>query len=222
VGGIEDGAAGVAFTLEIGVRRRPVKLAFSGRHNVTNALVSAGAGVAVGLTLDEIAAGLEAARPVNGRLIWRSAGSVRILDDSYNANPASVRAALETLAAARRTPGDAVQEGTASGRGRFLVALGDMLELGEIAIEAHREIGRAVAALGVAEFVGVGRLMRQAVKAASEAGLMESHHAETVEDSVALLLKRLAPGDTLLVKGSRGMRMERVVDALVARLGGGE
>jgi UDP-N-acetylmuramoyl-tripeptide--D-alanyl-D-alanine ligase len=211
-GGIEDGADGVTFTLEIGGRRRPVTLAFSGRHNVTNALVSAGVGVALGFTLDEIAAGLEATRPVDGRLVWQRAGSVRILDDTYNANPASVRAALETLSASRRGSGAS---------GRLLVALGDMLELGEIAIPAHQEIGRAVAELGVAGFVGVGPLMRHAVETAREAGLPESYHAETFEETVALLLKQLAPGDTLLVKGSRGMRMERVVHALVARLGGG-
>jgi UDP-N-acetylmuramoyl-tripeptide--D-alanyl-D-alanine ligase len=207
-GKIRDDVGGITFTLEIKDRRGPVRLAFSGRHNVVNALLSSGVGLALGLSFEEIVAGLEAARPAKGRLIWRRAGSVRILDDSYNANPASVRAALDTLAA--------------GGRGRLLVALGDMLELGDNASAAHREVGRQVAALGVAEFVGVGPLMREAVEAAREAGLLESHHAETFEDTVALVLKRLAPEDVLLVKGSRKMRMERVVDALVARLGGGE
>jgi UDP-N-acetylmuramoyl-tripeptide--D-alanyl-D-alanine ligase len=104
----------------------------------------------------------------------------------------------------------------------MVVALGDMLELGSMAREAHEEVGRGAAALGVAEFVGVGPLARLAAESARTAGLLESHHAETVEDAVALLLKRLAPGDLLLVKGSRAMRMERVADALCARLGGGE
>lgn len=207
-GEIRDDVGGITFTLEIKDRRGPVRLAFSGRHNVVNALLSSGVGLALGLSFEEIVAGLEAARPAKGRLIWRRAGSVRILDDSYNANPASVRAALDTLAA--------------GGRGRLLVALGDMLELGDAASAAHREVGRQVAALGVAEFVGVGPLMREAVEAAREAGLLESHHAETFEDTVARVLKRLVPEDVLLVKGSRKMRMERVVDALVARLGGGE
>jgi UDP-N-acetylmuramyl pentapeptide synthase len=101
-----------------------------------------------------------------------------------------------------------------------VVVLGDMLELGDLAEAAHREAGRAVAAAGASEFIGVGRLSRLAVEAAREAGLAEGHHAATFEDTVAQLLKRLAPGDVLLVKGSRGMRMERVVDALVARFGG--
>ena len=100
--------------------------------------------------------------------------------------------------------------------------LGDMLELGELAVGTHREVGGAVAGSGAAEFIGVGQLARDAVEAAREAGLLESHHTMTFEDTVALLLKRLAPGDALLVKGSRGMRLERVVDALVARFGGGD
>jgi UDP-N-acetylmuramoyl-tripeptide--D-alanyl-D-alanine ligase len=209
VGPAEDTEAGLRFTLEIGGARRTVSLAIHGAHNVTNALAAAGAGLALGLPLERIGRGLEAARPVKGRCVWRRAGALRILDDTYNANPTSVRAALETLAAG-------------AGARRRVVVLGDMLELGDIADQAHREAGRAVAASGAAEFVGVGRRAALAVEAAREAGLAESHHAATFEDAVGLLLKRLAAGDAVLVKGSRGMRMERVVDALVARFGGGE
>jgi len=204
---VED-AQSLAFTLEHGGARTPVTLAFAGRHNVTNALAAAGVGVALGWPLDEIARGLAEARPVAGRCIWRDAGGVRILDDTYNANPVSVRSALETVAA-RRAAGPS---------GRLVVVLGDMLELGAIAEEAHQDTGRAVVSAGVDEFVGVGRLSRLTVDAARAAGLGEAHHATTFEDTVAHLLKRLAPGDVVLVKGSRGMRMERVVDALVARL----
>ena len=207
VGPAEETPEGVRVTLETGGGRRTVTLRFAGRHNIVNALAAAGAAAALGLPLEAIARGLAAARPVKGRCVWKRAGSVRILDDTYNANPVSVRAALETLAAA----GDAR---------RRIVVLGDMLELGAISEEAHREAGRAVAASGAAEFVGVGRWALAAVEAARAAGLSESHHAATFEDTVALLLKRLAPGDALLVKGSRGMRMERVVDALLARFGG--
>ena len=182
-----------------------VRLALAGSHNVANALAAAATGHALGLALPDIVRGLEAVRPVPGRCVWRAAGAVRILDDSYNANPVSVRAALETARAAR-------------GAGRLLVALGDMLELGPHAVETHRELGREFAAAGVAEFVGVGRLAGEAVEAARAAGLPAATRASTFEDTVAHLLKRLAPGDVVLVKGSRGMRMERVVDALVARL----
>ena len=206
-GPISDTPGGVAFVLETAAGRRPVRLGFAGRHNVTNALAAAGVGTALGLPLAEIARGLERARPAKGRCVWRRAGAFRILDDTYNANPVSVRAALDTL-------------GTSAPGMRRVVVLGDMLELGPIAEEEHRAMGRAVAASGAAEFVGLGRLCRAAVDAAREAGLAESHHAETFEDTVAHLLKRLAPGDAVLVKGSRGMRMERVVDALLARFGG--
>jgi UDP-N-acetylmuramyl pentapeptide synthase len=182
-------------------------MGFAGRHNVVNALAAAGVGLALGLSLEQIAHGLEAARPAKGRCVWRHAGGLRILDDTYNANPTSVGAALATLAAAADAP-------------RRVVVLGDMLELGAISESAHREMGRAVAGSGAAEFIGVGRWAQVAVDAARQAGLAESHHVSTFEDTVALLLKRLAPGDAVLVKGSRGMRMERVVDALVARFGG--
>jgi len=204
---VED-ARSLTFMLESGGARAPVTLAFVGRHNVTNALAAAAVGVALGWPLDEIARGLGEARPVAGRCVWRDAGGVRILDDTYNANPVSVRAALETAAARR----------AAAPSGRLVVVLGDMLELGAIAEEAHQEMGRAVVAAGADEFVGVGRMSRLAVETARAAGLVEARHATTFEDTVAHLLKRVASGDVMLVKGSRGMRMERVVDALVARL----
>src|SRR5262249_15123131 len=133
------------------------------------------------------------------------AAGVRILDDTYNANPPAMRAALATAVAHQ-------------GASRLVVVLGDMLELGSIASEAHATLGREVAASGAAEFVGLGPHMQQAVDAARAAGLAEAHHAATFEDTVAHVLKRVAPGDLVLIKGSRGMRMERVVDALVARL----
>src|SRR5207244_6372801 len=101
VGEITDGPGGLAFTLEHGGSRQAIALHLSGRHNVVNALAAAGSGLALGFSLAEIATGLAAARPVKGRCVWRMAGEVRILDDTYNANPASVRAALDTVAAHR-------------------------------------------------------------------------------------------------------------------------
>jgi UDP-N-acetylmuramoyl-tripeptide--D-alanyl-D-alanine ligase len=203
----EAADGGLTVTLEIAGARAIARLAFAGRHNTVNALCAAGVGHALGLPLAAIVAGLEAARPVKGRCVWRRAGGIRILDDTYNANPASVRAALEALRGARDAR-------------RLVVVLGDMLELGDLSPAAHREAGLAVAAAGAAEFVGVGRQARLAVEAARGRGLAEAQHTATFEDTVAILLKRLAPGDAVLVKGSRGMRMERVVDALMARLGG--
>jgi len=205
VGEPVDDERGLGFTLETGGERQDVTLGLAGRHNVTNALAAAAAGVALGLPLADIARGLAAVQPVAGRCVWRQAGAVSILDDTYNASPVSVRAALDTVNAHRR------------GR-RVIVVLGDMLELGGISDEAHREVGRAVAALPADELVGLGRATQLTVEAAKEAGLAEARHLTTFEDTVAHLLKRLTAGDVVLVKGSRGMRMERVVDALVARL----
>ena len=201
---VED-AGGLAFTLETGGRRARVSLAFAGRHNVTNALAAAAAGLAVNLPLADIVAGLERARPAKGRCVWREVAGVRILDDSYNANPPAMRAAFDTVDAHR-------------GESRLIVVLGDMLELGPRAEAAHDALGREVAARGAAEFVGLGPHMKTAVEAAREAGLAEAQHATTFEDTVAHVLKRVARGDLVLIKGSRGMRMERVVDALAARL----
>jgi UDP-N-acetylmuramoyl-tripeptide--D-alanyl-D-alanine ligase len=201
---IED-ARGLAFALEVAGRRERVSLAFAGRHNVTNALAAAAVGVAAGLSLPEIVTGLEHARPAKGRCVWREAGGVRILDDSYNANLPAMRAALDTADAHR-------------GGSRLVVVLGDMLELGPLAEAAHVTLGREVVARGAAEFIGFGRHMKGAIEAAREAGLAEVQHATTFEDTVAHVLKRVARGDLVLIKGSRGMRMERVVDALAARL----
>ena len=204
-GDVEEDERGVRFTLEVESVRQPVALALAGRHNAANALAAAAVSWAMGFAPADIARGLAAARPVKGRCVWRTAGEVQVLDDTYNASPASVRAALDALQARRHER-------------RALVVLGDMLELGAGADDAHAEVGRLVAALPADEFVGVGRLMQAAVEAARGAGLAEAYHATTFEDTVAHLLKRVAPGDVVLVKGSRGMRMERVVDALVARL----
>jgi UDP-N-acetylmuramoyl-tripeptide--D-alanyl-D-alanine ligase len=205
VGEVEEDERGLTLVLEAGGQRQPVTVGLAGRHNVGNVLAAAATGVALGLPLADVGRGLSGVQPVAGRCVFRRAGEVTVLDDTYNASPVSVAAALDTLAAHRR------------GR-RVIVVLGDMLELGAITEEAHREVGRRVAALPADEFVGVGRAMHGAVEAAREGGLVEARHLTTFEDTVAHLLKRLSAGDLVLVKGSRGMRMERVVDALVARL----
>jgi UDP-N-acetylmuramoyl-tripeptide--D-alanyl-D-alanine ligase len=205
-GDVVDDGSGVVFTLATGDRRARVRLAFAGVHNVTNALAAAAVGIAVGLDLEAIAAGLEQARPVKGRCVWRQAGDVWLLDDTYNAaSLESVRAAYAAAAARPRA-------------GRLVVVMGDMLELGEASERAHRAIGADAAALGADVFIGMGRACAAAVEEARAAGVAETHAATTFEDTVAHLLKRVTAGDVVLVKGSRGMRMERVADALVARL----
>jgi UDP-N-acetylmuramyl pentapeptide synthase len=156
--------------------------------------------------LDEAAAALALATPVKGRLVWREAGGVRVLDDTYNANPPSVRAALDAL---REAPGG----------GRRWVIFGDMLELGPLTEAAHREVGTWMAGLPVAGLAAVGSAVRLTVEAARGGGCPDVATFASPEGAAAHILARVARGDRVLVKGSRGMRMERAVDALLAGLG---
>jgi UDP-N-acetylmuramoyl-tripeptide--D-alanyl-D-alanine ligase len=175
----------------------PVSLPLAGRHNVQNALGAAAAAYAVGIDPASIAAGLARMRPVKGRLEVKVAlAGAQLIDDSYNANPSSLDAGLGVLAA---------QSGD-----RWLV-LGDMAELGAATRDAHREAGRAARSAGVSRLFAVGQLTTDAV---SEFG----SGAEWFVDGDALAA-RIAPllraDVTVLVKGSRINRLERVVAALV-------
>jgi UDP-N-acetylmuramoyl-tripeptide--D-alanyl-D-alanine ligase len=170
----------------------------SGRHNVLNACAAAACALAAGASLDSVARGLAAFRPVSGRmrrLASRSGAS--LIDDSYNANPDSVRAAIDVLAA---EPGM-----------KFLL-LGDMGEVGERGVEFHREIGRYARERGIDRVYATGELCRAAVEAFGEGG----RHFAAVEDLIAAARKEIVANTAALVKGSRFMRMERVVQALAA------
>jgi UDP-N-acetylmuramoyl-tripeptide--D-alanyl-D-alanine ligase len=197
---------GLAFRLLAGRAATDVRLPLAGRHNAWHAAAAAAVGLALGVPLDEAGAALALATPIKGRLVWREVGGVRLLDDTYNANPASVRAALDAL---REAPGG----------GRRWMILGDMLELGGQTDAAHREVGAWVAALPVTGLLAVGPAMRLAAEAARLAGCQEVATFTTPEGAAEHALTRLGRGDRVLVKGSRGMRMERAVDVLLGRLG---
>ena len=173
---------GLAFRLVAGRATADVRLPLAGRHNAWHAAAAATVGLALGVPLDEAAAALALAGPVKGRLVWREAGGVRILDDTYNANPASMRAALDTL---REVPRG----------GRRWVILGDMLELGAQSETAHREIGAWVAALPVAGLLAVGPGMRLAAEAARAAGCPEVATSASPEGAVAHALARESERD---------------------------
>ena len=196
---------GLAFRLAAGRATADVRLPLAGRHNAWHAAAAAAVGLALGVPLDEAAAALALAVSVKGRLVWREVGGVRILDDTYNANPVSVRAAF-----------DAFREG--SGGGRRWAILGDMLELGTLTAAAHREVGTWVAGLPVAGLAAVGSAMQLAAEAARAGGCSDVATFSSPEGAAAHVLSRVARGDRVLVKGSRGMRMERAVDALLAGL----
>jgi UDP-N-acetylmuramoyl-tripeptide--D-alanyl-D-alanine ligase len=133
---------------------------------------------------------------------------VTLIDDTYNANPHSMRVALELLA---RVPVS----------GRRLAVLGDMLELGEAAPALHREVGTLVQHSGVHQLIVLGELARYIAQGAQEAGLAPAHiHYATSQEEVLALLHRLqCPQDVILLKGSRGMAMEHLVQALAVDAG---
>ena len=169
-----------------------------GLHNVRNALAACAAAIALEAPLAAIATGLSRYAGVKGRLQRKAAhAGATLMDDTYNASPESMRAAIDVLA---RT------------HGRRVLVLGDMGELGERAAACHTEAGAYARAAGIETLVALGDLSAHTV-AAFGAG---ARHFATLEALLAALQVELAPGVTVLVKGSRFMQMERVVDALAA------
>ncbi|MFN8176543.1 MAG: UDP-N-acetylmuramoyl-tripeptide--D-alanyl-D-alanine ligase [bacterium] len=180
-------------------------LAVPGEHQAKNALFAIAFAQAHGVARGEAARRLATFRGVPGRLALRTVAHVLIADDSYNSNPASARAALQWFEALPR-------------EGRKAVALGDMLELGADAPRHHEELGRSVAGARFDLAVFVGESARAAWTAASATLAPGSCvHRATSEEAAALVAAWVRPGDAVLVKGSRGIRMERVVEALAAR-----
>ena len=187
---------GSRFRLHAGDDSAQVTLSFAGPHNVLNACGAAAVALQVGASLEQIARGLEKARPVAGRL--RPLAGMRgctIFDDSYNANPTSVIAAARFLA---ELEGDS-----------WLV-LGDMGELGDETEALHREVGAAARSAGVHRFLATGEAMKAAVAEFGD----KAEWFINVDDLVAELRETVDSRVNLLVKGSRFMRMERVVEAL--------
>ena len=196
------GLAGSTFTLHTPDGAAPVRLAIPGRHAVGNAVAAAAAAHLLGVSLDDIVAALGEVRPVGGRLNLRPGreGSI-VIDDAYNASPGSMEASLQVLA-------------SEPGRTRIAV-LGDMLELGEESAAAHRAVGRA-AARSADLLVALGSHGALVIEAAREAGMAAGQAilAEDVDAAVARVDASLG-GAVVLVKASRGMALDRVVDRLV-------
>ena len=185
--------------------RVTVRLGFVGEHNAMNAAAAAAVARALSFTFEEISRGLSSARPYLHRSrVVAGIGGITILDDCYNASPASMGAALATLASL-----------VAGEKGRAVAVLGDMLELGGAEEEEHRMLGRKAAAAGaaIAAFFGPRSSITFKEFSSSSSSSSSAHFTE-IEPLLAWLRPRLAPGDVLLVKGSRGMKLERVVDAL--------
>ncbi|MHB0937517.1 MAG: UDP-N-acetylmuramoyl-tripeptide--D-alanyl-D-alanine ligase [Armatimonadota bacterium] len=187
------------FTLHGPELELPIALSAPGHHQVWNALAAAAAALTAGAKPEDVQAGLAAYQPLKGRMqAVRAPGGFTVIDDTYNANPTAMRATLEFLA---QVPGN-----------RKMAILGDMLELGPSEHEIHREIGRYAASLGIDALIAIGELGKEYAAGAGDTAQWFPAHASAAAAALALL----QPGDVVLIKGSRGMRMELVVERLVA------
>ena len=193
--------AGSGFILHTPDGETDIRLGLAGRHNVLNACAAAAIAAGLGLDIGQIRSGLEAVSPVGGRLqpVASVTGAV-LFDDSYNANPVSVEAAAEFLAAQA---------------GRSWFVLGDMAELGEDAVCLHSETGSAIRRAGVDRLVATGPLSWHAVESFGEAG----QWFVDIDELAGSLVRSIGAGDVVLVKGSRSMGMEQVVHALTGGAG---
>ena len=202
-------AGGMRFVLIAPEGEAEVTLALPGRHNVRNALAAAALALGAGASFDAVVTGLEAARPVAGRLVRHVLGNgATLIDDSYNANPGSLNAAIDLLSTSTQ----------AEGQGDAWLVLGDMRELGADAQALHAEAGRRAKAAGIARMYALGELSAHAAQAFGEGARTFDSHAALAE----ALQRDLAAGTTaptILVKGSRGSAMDRVVRQLLEQEG---
>jgi len=178
-----------------------IDLPLAGQHNRMNALAAIATTQLMGVGLQQIRDGLMGLKPVPGRLQSRMGkGGIRIVDDSYNANPDSVAAAIAVLATAP---------------GRQILVLGDLAELGQEAAQLHKMLGQQIRAAGIKYLYCLGALSSATAEGFGEGAKLFQDH----DGLIAALDEMLIEGDTVLVKGSRSARMERVVEALVAGVG---
>jgi len=190
-----DDRARPAFRLDAGGPSRRVRLAMAGAHNAANAAAAAAAALAVGMDLDTIVAGLEAATPQPWRMEITQ-GRFTVVNDAYNANPTSTEAALRAVAAMP---------------GRHVAILGEMAELGHVRDREHRRIGSLAARLGFDALVTVGP-----VHGMAEAAGAIARPVDGLEAAAEVALELAGPGTVILVKASRAVGLERVADRLVA------
>jgi len=204
------GERGFAFDLVALGTRTAVQVAGLADSTVPNALAAAAAALAAGATLDLVADGLARYRPIGGRMERVALPrNIILINDTYNANPQSMQVALESLAKLK-------------GRSRAIAVLGDMGELGDAALDAHRATGRLVAELGLDHLFTLGHFGQPLADAALRAGMASDrvHVGATHEEVASAVCELLQGDDWVLVKGSRSMKMERVVEALAASVEG--
>ena len=195
---IRQSAEGSEFTIVEGAHRCRAQLPVAGLHMVQNALLAVAAGRAFGLSIEECAAGLAAAPLTKARLQIKEINGVQFLDDSYNANPDSMKAALRTL----------VELDT---EGKRIAVLGEMRELGAESERGHREVGETAATLGVNQLITIGDTAELIAEGARTAGLDKVSSVRSTAEAAKLLGEIAEPGDLVLIKGSRAARTEEVI-----------
>jgi UDP-N-acetylmuramoyl-tripeptide--D-alanyl-D-alanine ligase len=190
------GFEGVNFTVSSPAGEIAVRLALPGVHNVANALAATAVGLACGMALTDIRDGLESSESVAGRLrVERADGGAKLIDDSYNANPGSVKAAIDTLAECE---------------GRRILVLGAMGELGSESEALHKQVGEQARTAGLDVLIGVGPELEPTVAAFGK----QAQYFTSREDAAKSLVHSFGPQDIVLIKGSRSSGMELVLEAL--------
>lgn len=205
-----NGIRGMSFNLIISENTQKVEMKIVGLHHVNNAMAAAATALSLGMDIKTIADGLAEFRPFSGRMeMVKLRNGSFLLDDSYNANPASVREALMTLKDLKV-------------HHNGFVFLGDMLELGTESEEMHRKIGMLIATIGINALFLQGDFSRVTAAGAMEGGLLpENIFFLSGENSgIDYLKENLKKGDWILVKGSRGMKMEKIVNQICENFGG--
>ena len=200
------GEKGIGFTLERktgdSYQSQEFRLHIPGRHNAYNAALAVGAGLELGITMEEAAAGLEKLRDTDKRLSIRGKNGIKIIDDTYNASVDSMKSAIDLLAGMAGV--------------RRVAVLGDMLEMGPQSPDYHREIGEYLRGKGVDLLITVGRdSLRIAEGAAGDPNPPEMVHYENTDQLIGNLKTRIVPGDIALFKGSRGIGLDEAVRRLL-------
>lgn len=200
---IDEGVS--TFNIVFGQETYPVRLSVLGSHQVQNALAAASVGYGMGVSAESIMAGLSRHRPVHQRMeVQRLKGGTILVDDTYNANPMSMLAAVRAVI-------------EASGGKPVIAVLGEMREMGPEGGRLHQEVGRQIGTMGATQLITLGNLAAEIGKGAQEAGMPQAacHHARNHAEIVTLLRSQDIIDSWVLVKGSRGMTMERVVQGLI-------
>lgn len=198
---IEDmGIDGVTFALEYREKREIFRVPVPGRHNALNASLAIGAAYRLGMNADEVGAGLGKVRLTGHRLRVVKAGGITVIDDTYNANPDSMKAGLKVLEKSRCN-------------GKKTAILGDMYELGADEEKLHRGVGVFAAGCGIDQVITIGPLAANIAEGAATGGLVTGVF-ETKEEFLRDKDMWISPGDLVLVKASRGMKLEEIVEAI--------